>query len=168
MTRQEKLAMLIRNLDFDPDSGPLSADETFICHQHWARIRNSRIPPRRWVVGLHALGHTDYEISVYLKMDMWMVYRLIWNWKNTGIEEKMETGSFRELDAGPPEARVQLDPDDWDFRHSGTRLNLAKVRFIREEYAKGGLSYQYIANEMGLAASTVAAVVRREAWGHVE
>jgi hypothetical protein len=52
-------------------------------------------------------------------------------------------------------------------KNSLAKLNEAQVVAIREEYAKGSVTYKQLAIKYGVSISTIATVIYRTAWKHV-
>lgn len=52
-------------------------------------------------------------------------------------------------------------------RASRARLTSARVLAIRERYARGGVTYQQIANDEGMERSTIGKIITRCLWGHL-
>lgn len=52
----------------------------------------------------------------------------------------------------------------WGGSHGNAKLTLDQVSEIRLRYSAGGITYQDLADEFGVARCTIGAVVRNENW----
>jgi DNA-directed RNA polymerase specialized sigma24 family protein len=75
----------------------------------------------------------------------------------------LATGTSLENEAD----KIAAGRNAFGARQGLAKLNDDKVREIRSRYAAGGVSYQDLADEFGVALSQIASVVKRRTWKHV-
>lgn len=59
-------------------------------------------------------------------------------------------------------------PDKSQIRYTNAKLTDAQVREIRERYKEGGISYDKLGKEYGLSGSSIAAIIKRKTYQHVD
>lgn len=74
---------------------------------------------------------------------------------------------FKRIVLGKTYVSVGNIPNKEQIRHTNAKLTDIQVKEIREKYQKGKISYDALGKEYGLSGSSIAAIVKRKTYKHI-
>lgn len=77
-------------------------------------------------------------------------------------------GTFKRIVLGQTYVTVGNIPKKSQIRHTNAKLTELQIREIRQRYQKGKISYDTLGKEYGLSGSSIAAIVKRKTYKHID
>lgn len=77
-------------------------------------------------------------------------------------------GTFKRIILGETYTTVGNIPKKSQIRHTNAKLTEQQVKEIRSRYQKGKISYNTLGKEYGLSGSSIAAIIKRETYKHID
>jgi len=76
--------------------------------------------------------------------------------------------TFKRIILGQTYISVGNIPNKKQIRYTNAKLTEVQVREIRNKYKKGKVSYDTLGKEYGLSGSSIAAIIKRKTYTHVD
>lgn len=77
-------------------------------------------------------------------------------------------GTFKRIVLGQTYTTVGNIPQKSQIRHTNAKLTEQQVKEIRCRYQKGKISYDTLGKEYGLSGSSIAAIIKRKTYKHID